>query len=279
MTATDGTPSPPFSARLWASTEHVYEAILAHPFLTGLTDGSLPRAAFAHFVVQDAHYLRDYARALAICAAKAPTEDDVRALANDAAEAVAAEQDMHADLLDALGGPTSDGPTSDDSAPADLAPADLAPADLAPADLAPADLAPADLASADQEASRTPPGGVATVAPTTRAYTSYLLATVYGGSFLEGLAAVLPCYWIYARVGARLLADSSPDPVYARWIAAYGDPAFQAVADRVVALIDRVGADASAPELARAAEHFVVTARYEWMFWDAAWRRETWPIE
>ncbi|WP_261561702.1 TenA family protein [Frankia tisae] len=259
MTATDGTPSPPFSARLWASTEHVYEAILAHPFLTGLTDGSLPRAAFAHFVVQDAHYLRDYARALAICAAKAPTEDDVRALANDAAEAVAAEQDMHADLLDALGGPTSDGPTSDDSAPADLA--------------------PADLASADQEASRTPPGGVATVAPTTRAYTSYLLATVYGGSFLEGLAAVLPCYWIYARVGARLLADSSPDPVYARWIAAYGDPAFQAVADRVVALIDRVGADASAPELARAAEHFVVTARYEWMFWDAAWRRETWPIE
>ncbi|KJE23963.1 thiaminase II [Frankia torreyi] len=228
-----------FSARLWASTEHVYEAILRHPFLTGLTDGSLPRAAFGHFVVQDAHYLRDYARALAVCAAKAPTEDDVRALASDAADAVAAEQAMHADLLDALGGPTPTGPTPTGGVAA---------------------------------------GGVATVAPTTRAYTSYLLATVYGGSFLEGLAAVLPCYWIYARVGAWLLADSSPDPVYARWIAAYGDPAFQAVADRVVALTDRVGADASAPELSRAAEHFAVTARYEWMFWDAAWRRETWPI-
>ncbi|MCM3924277.1 TenA family protein [Frankia sp. AiPs1] len=240
---TNGTPSPPFSARLWASTEHVYEAILAHPFLTGLTDGSLPRAAFAHFVVQDAHYLRDYARALAVCAAKAPTEDDVRTLANDAAEAVAAEQAMHADLLDALGGPT---------------PSDRTPGDRMPGG--------------------TPLGDVATVAPTTRAYTSYLLATVYGDSFLAGLAAVLPCYWIYARVGARLLADSSPDPVYARWIAAYGDPAFQAVADRVVGLIDRVGADASAPELSRAAEHFAVTARYEWMFWDAAWRRETWPI-
>ncbi|CAJ60211.1 MULTISPECIES: thiaminase II [Frankia] len=238
MTAAQGTPSPLFSARLWASTEPVYEAILRHPFLTGLTDGTLPRAAFAHFVIQDAHYLRDYARALAVCAAKAPTEDDVRALANDAAEAVAAEQAMHVDLLDALGGP--------------------APGDPAPGG--------------------TPPGGVATVAPTTRAYTSYLLATVYGGSFLEGLAAVLPCYWIYARVGARLLADSSPDPVYARWIAAYGDPAFQAVADRVVALTDRVGAFASEPELVRAADHFAVTARYEWMFWDAAWRRETWPI-
>ncbi len=248
VTATDATPSPPFSARLWASTEHVYEAILAHPFLTGLTDGSLPRAAFAHFVVQDAHYLRDYARALAVCAAKAPTEDDVRALANDAAEAVAAEQAMHADLLDALGGPAPGAPT------------------------------PAGAAQGGLVADEGDEGGVATVAPTTRAYTSYLLATVYGGSFLEALAAVLPCYWIYARVGARLLTDSSPDPVYARWIAAYGDPAFQAVADRVVALIDRVGADASAPELSRAAEHFAVTARYEWMFWDAAWRRETWPI-
>jgi thiaminase/transcriptional activator TenA len=252
MTLSDAVPAAeaaaPFSARLWTSTEHVYEAILAHPFLTGLADGSLPRAAFAHFVVQDAHYLRDYARALAVCAAKAPTEDDLRALANDAAEAVAAEQAMHADLLDALGGPPPDDPTANDPA-------------------------------ADRPAAGgTPPSGVATVAPTTRAYTSYLLATVYGGSFLAGLAAVLPCYWIYARVGARLLAGSSPDPVYARWIAAYGDPAFQAVADRVVALTDRVGASASEPELARAAEHFGVTARYEWMFWDAAWRRETWPI-
>ncbi|EIV93719.1 TenA family protein [Frankia sp. QA3] len=246
---TAGTPRPQFSARLWASTEHVYEAILRHPFLTGLTDGSLPRAAFGHFVVQDAHYLRDYARALAVCAAKAPTEGDVRALASDAAEAVAAEQAMHADLLDALGGPTPSGPT--------------------PAGPALGGPPPGGVAGE---------GGVAAVAPTTRAYTSYLLATVYGGSFLEGLAAVLPCYWIYARVGARLLADSSPDPVYARWIAAYGDPAFQAVADRVVALTDRVGASASSAERSRAAEHFVVTARYEWMFWDAAWRRETWPI-
>ncbi|WP_163554377.1 TenA family protein [Candidatus Frankia alpina] len=265
MTAEVGAaPAGSFSARLWASTEHVYEAILRHPFLTGLIDGSLPRPVFAHFVVQDAHYLRDYARSLAVCAAKAPTEDDVRALANDAAQAGAAEQAMHADLLDALGGPKL-GDADPGGAPPGGAADDGGTADEA--------------GGTDDGGGADDGGGVATVAPTTRAYTSYLLATVYGGSFLEGLAAVLPCYWIYARVGARLLADSSPDPVYARWIAAYGDPAFQAVADRVVALIDRVSADASAPELARAAEHFVVTARYEWMFWDAAWRRETWPIE
>jgi thiaminase/transcriptional activator TenA len=26
------------------------------------------------------------------------------------------------------------------------------------------------------------------------------------------------------------------------------------------------------------AEHFVTTSRYEWMFWDAGFRQETWPI-
>ncbi|MBC3843256.1 hypothetical protein GXW82_32755 [Streptacidiphilus sp. 4-A2] len=116
------------------------------------------------------------------------------------------------------------------------------------------------------------------VLPTTRAYTSYLLATVHSGSFAEGLAAVLPCYWIYARVGEALLAESSPDPLYARWIAAYADEGFQAVVRRVLELTDRIGEELSEAERLRAAKHFAVTARYEWMFWDAAWRGETWPV-
>ena len=53
--------------------DDIYAAILRHPFVAGLTDGTLPREAFRHYIVQDAHYLRGYARALALCAAKAPT--------------------------------------------------------------------------------------------------------------------------------------------------------------------------------------------------------------
>ena len=89
---------------------------------------------------------------------------------------------------------------------------------------------------------------------------------------------MLPCYWIYARVGAELLARSSPDPLYARWIAMYGGDEFQAVVDSVLALTDRVGAEVSAAERELMREHFRTTARYEWMFWDAGYRRETWPV-
>ena len=70
---------------LWADVEDIYAAILAHPFLAGLADGTLPRASFRHYIVQDAHYLRGYARALALCAAKATDPADTVMFAEHAA--------------------------------------------------------------------------------------------------------------------------------------------------------------------------------------------------
>jgi thiaminase/transcriptional activator TenA len=215
--------------RLWSNVEHIYAAVLAHPFVAGLTDGGLPVEAFRHYIVQDAHYLRGFARALSVCGAKAPTEADTMMFAEHAAGAIAAERDMHAELVAAMGESM-------------------------------------ELAAGEP------------VAPTTRAYVSYLLATAHGGSFAEGLAAVLPCYWIYARVGAELLARSSPNPLYARWIGMYGGDEYQGVVNAVLKLTDRVGETLSPVELDRMTEHFVTTSRYEWMFWDAGYRRERWPI-
>jgi thiaminase/transcriptional activator TenA len=116
------------------------------------------------------------------------------------------------------------------------------------------------------------------IAPTTRAYTSYLLATAYGGTFADGFAAVLPCYWIYAEVGAELVKRGSPDPRYQRWIDTYAGDEYQTIVAEVLALADNVGQTLCAADEARARAHFATTARYEWMFWDAAWRREAWPV-
>jgi thiaminase (transcriptional activator TenA) len=216
-------------ARLWAAMQDLFTRILAHPFLAGLTDGSLPRAAFAHYVIQDAHYLVDYARALALVAAKAPDPQSVAMFAGHARGAIEVESSLHASLF-------------------------------------------RDLGLTEDEVRRTP------VLPTTLAYTSFLLRSCHQGSFAEGLAAVLPCYWIYAEVGAALLARSSPDPLYARWIATYGGEEFGKIVAEVLALVDRVGDTASGPEQAAMREQVVTTSRYEWMFWDAGWRREVWPV-
>lgn len=218
-----------WSLRLWNETEPIFSAILAHPFVSGLTDGTLNSEAFAYYVAQDVHYLRDYARALAVVGAKAPTLADTAMFARHAAEIVEVELALHQKLSPEIG---------------------LEPSTL----------------------DRVP------VAPTTRAYTSYLLATVYAGSFAEGLAAILPCYWIYARVGEELIRHGSPDTRYQRWIDSYGGEAFAATVAEVLELTDRTGLTLTAADEAAARAHFVTTSRYEWMFFDAAHRHEVWPV-
>jgi thiaminase/transcriptional activator TenA len=218
-----------WSERLWDEIEPTFAAILAHPFIVGLTDGTLDSEVFAHYVAQDVHYLRDYARALALVGAKAPTLVDTAMFARHAAEVYDVELSLHGTLLPALG---------------------------------------LDAAAVDGTA----------VTPTTRAYTSYLIATAYGGSFADGLAAVLPCYWIYAKVGEALVAHGSPDPRYQRWIDSYGGDDFAATVAAVLDLTDRLGSELNPADEAVARAHFATTARYEWMFFDAAHRRENWPV-
>jgi thiaminase (transcriptional activator TenA) len=89
---------------------------------------------------------------------------------------------------------------------------------------------------------------------------------------------VLPCYWIYAEVGRHLLERGSPDPRYRRWIDTYGSAEFGAETLEVIAVTDRLGQEMSAAERDRVRRHFRATSRYEWMFWDMGYRRETWPV-
>jgi thiaminase len=65
--------------------------------------------------------------------------------------------------------------------------------------------------------------------PVTSAYTNHLLAHCVGGSYPVLLAAVLPCYWLYAHVGDVLLrrAGNLDTHPYRRWISTYADPGFQ----------------------------------------------------
>jgi thiaminase/transcriptional activator TenA len=218
-----------FSAQLWESIGDIYRAILAHPFITGLTDGTLPVESFSFYVVQDALYLQGYARALAAVGSRAPTSEAMQMFARHAADAVAAELELHASLLAELGIPA-------------------------------------------EEVKRAEP------APVNLAYTSYLLATAHAGSYAEGVGAILPCYWIYWQVGKELLRLGSPDPRYQRWINAYAAPEYGEVVAAVIAEADRIAATVSPAELDLMRRHFLATSRYEFLFWDAGYRRESWPV-
>ena len=42
--------------------------------------------------------------------------------------------------------------------------------------------------------------------------------------------------------------------------------------------VDRQAREAGAEELEAMRQAFVTSSRYEYMFWDAAYRREQWPV-
>jgi thiaminase/transcriptional activator TenA len=114
--------------------------------------------------------------------------------------------------------------------------------------------------------------------PTTQAYTRHLLAVAREGTLGEIVAAVLPCYWIYWQVGQHLAPCQPTDPIYQAWIKAYGAETFAALVQQQLSLVDRLGARAPDHEVGRMTEHFILSSRYEYLFWDDAYRLVQWPV-
>ncbi len=115
------------------------------------------------------------------------------------------------------------------------------------------------------------------MAPSNAAYVNHLRAAVWRGGFLEGMAAVLPCYWIYLEVGKELEKKGSPVKEYGQWIRQYAGEGYEKSVREAIAILNAAAEQAGAAERAAARAAFERSARYEWMFWDMAWRREAWP--
>jgi thiaminase/transcriptional activator TenA len=84
-----------FSTELRNAADPIWEAQHAHPFVRGIGDGTLPGAAFRHYVRQDYRFLVDYGRLLALGAARAPRLEWMRRFAALALAVVETEMDLH----------------------------------------------------------------------------------------------------------------------------------------------------------------------------------------
>ncbi len=80
----------------WDAITPIRQAIDKLPFLTGLSDGNLPRQSFTYYMAQDAHYLQDFGRILAMAAGQAGDPDELLFWINSARSAVLVERQLHA---------------------------------------------------------------------------------------------------------------------------------------------------------------------------------------
>ncbi len=114
-----------------------------------------------------------------------------------------------------------------------------------------------------------------TMAPTTRAYTDFLLRTASLGDFAELMAALLPCMWGYSDLGRRLAEDNPADePRYARWIEMYSSDEFAELANWCREVTDQVAEDVGNQGQELMLSAFLESSRYEGAFWEMAWRLE-----
>ena len=218
-----------FTDAMWAEISPIFEAILAQPFNRELAAGTLERKRFLFYMIQDAHYLGAFARALATAAAKATTPDAQVKLAGSARDAILVERSLHEGFFREFG------------------------------------VKPEQFAT-------TPPS------PTCSGYSDFLQATAFRQPFAVAMAALVPCFQIYYEVGKRLHAIAGPDNPYQRWIDTYQDEAFGRSVMEVLAITDAAHEAAGATEREEMHAAYLKATRYEWLFWDSAYRLEAWPI-
>lgn len=216
-----------FSQDVWQRNLDLYQKILALPFNQELANGTLDSQTFCHYVIQDAHYLLAYGRALAVAAAKAYEADDVIQFSEAAKIAIIVERSLHKDFMQAF----AITKTEFESTPLTLA---------------------------------------------CHHYTSFLTATAWSESYPVVLAALLPCFWIYAEVGHDIVSKSVENNPYQAWVDTYSGEEFHTAVRNVIATVDKVAARCDQDTLAKMHAAYTMGAKLEWLFWDSAYQQRQW---
>jgi thiaminase/transcriptional activator TenA len=219
-----------FTERLRQRAVGIWEAQYQHPFVRGIGDGTLGLERFKFWLRQDYVFLIEYARLLALAAARSPDLKTLNRFATLLKETVEAEMNLHRGYA-------------------------------------------AEFHITAQELEREQP------APATRAYTDFLLRIATTGDFAELVAALLPCMWAFSEIGQRLAAQSGPNEKrYIKWIAMYSSREFAELAQWCGDLVDDLAAGLPERDLLRLEAAFLTSSRYEWQFWEMAWKMEQWPV-
>lgn len=185
------------SSHLWQSNRDLIRASLEHPFVRGIATGTLERDRFAFYVGQDAFFLKSFARAYSIAAAKAPDWESFEQF-HQFAGGVLEELRLHDSYAEKWGVNLHD----------------------------------------------------VTPAAATRRYTDFLLATAWSSDVGLTAIAMCPCMRLYAYLGQQLAAESPPPSDYSHWIETYSDRAFEELAQRLEATLDRHATPSPAAESA-----------------------------
>ena len=107
-------------------------------------------------------------------------------------------------------------------------------------------------------------------------YNAHICEGIATGNTCIALAAVLPCMWIYNRVGLHIFNHSALEGnPYKEWILEYGQGEFTTGVMKVMKMIDDMAADADAQTRKMMDYYYLKSALYEYAFWDYGYSGDT----
>ncbi|HJN86559.1 MAG: thiaminase II [Dehalococcoidia bacterium] len=112
--------------------------------------------------------------------------------------------------------------------------------------------------------------------PTNVAYVNHMLKTAALHGLGPTAAALLPCPWTYHEL--KNAVGPSEHPLYSQWTDFYVAGLLQDSVDAWRGFVDAAAREAGAQELDAMREAFLTSSRYEYLFWEMAYRQEQWPV-
>lgn len=117
--------------------------------------------------------------------------------------------------------------------------------------------------------------------PVNLAYTRYMLNVAHNGTLAELVAALLPCAWHYAETGKKLKVqyqDKLENNPYKKWIETYSSDQFGELGEWLINLLNELADGKPERELEALEKHFLITSKYEYLFWDMNYQKQDWEI-
>jgi len=115
------------------------------------------------------------------------------------------------------------------------------------------------------------------IQPACHHYVHFLRSTAALEPVEIAMAAVLPCFWIYQRVGDYILTQpQTENNPYQRWIDTYGGEEFAASVHLAIQLCDAVAEQTTQKIRKQMTEAFITATRMEYAFWEAAYELRKW---
>lgn len=115
--------------------------------------------------------------------------------------------------------------------------------------------------------------------PSCLLYTSFLHKQLAVEPLEVAVAAILPCFVIYGRVGNHIKENQSKkENPYQQWIDTYGGEEFTKAVQQAEQITNDLAQNATDEIRKKMIDTYIMCTRMEFMFWNSAYELEKWPL-